>query len=52
MSKVLSAYVPDEVSQAIEDYAVKLRLSKSHVTREIIIGELDLKAIKKEVSKK
>jgi len=50
MAKVVSANVPDQVSQVIEAYAVKFRLSISHVTREIIIGELSLAQIKEALS--
>ena len=49
-SVTIAAVVPEEVDEALKGYAKKTRLSKSHIIREIVIGELTLKQIQKELA--
>lgn len=48
-TEAVAAVVPLDVADAITRYAEAHRLSKSHVVREIVIGELSISQIKEKL---
>lgn len=44
--KTIATVIPTEISDVLDAYSVKSRLTKSHIIREIVIGKLSLEQIK------